>query len=858
MKKTFTISLLVGLLQLSLFLSSAAQKSPDTADRLLFKGQVVAAADQAPVPFATVAITPIEGEQTKESLGQIADEKGMFAISLPIAADYEVVVTYVGMKSYQRHFSMVEAQKALPITIALEHETEELGTVTVAAAKPLVKLEVDRLAYSVQDDPAAKTEQLSEMLRKVPLVTVDGEGNVQVKGSSNFRIFLNGKPSNMMEQSPKEVLRSIPANTIKSIEVITKPGVKYDASGTGLILNIITESGRTLEGFAGSVNLSYSVPKWSLVPSVTLTTKVGKLGINARYNYYVRESAQNKNTSLVRTPDRTSYSSSSHNYLNDFHFGSLGISYDINPKNLLTASANVRLGHFKNPMEGDRIYWSKQDATMDDTPYLRYREKMVASGGYGSLDADLTYQHFTDREGEELSFLYQYSYAPADRLSELRVENVQSNPAVAGGNTIPDVRGLMQINQTKSAMHEHTAQIDWTRPFANIHSFELGAKYIYRVGNATPTYRWRKGADAEWTEGNFFNPSVSTKEDKMAYIQSVLGAYLSYSLHVGNFGLQSGIRAELSQYEVRYPLNAVANFKAKPNLDWVPQISLTYNLAPADQLGLSYNYRIQRPGINQLNPYRRQQSPTTLEQGNPYLDNARRHNAQIEYSHYSRVLNLNLSLGQSYTPNPINTEILYDKGVIVNSYKNSGRKLSTNLDGYIGYNPWAWCRLYSNISVSYNSTRLDLPDKKYKDFNGFGGFVSAGANVMLPKSWNIFFGGGYYKSEASLYDVKTYESGYHYLGIAKGFLKDRLSVQLYANNLFSPVNRSETLVIADNVRSEQKQADTRFSIGLRVGYRFGEMKSRIRRATKSIKNDDVLGGGQGQQGQGGQQGGQGQ
>ena len=136
--------------------------------------------------------------------------------------------------------------------IALSEQSTELDEVQVVAQRPLVKVEIDKLTYNAKDDPESSTSNVLDLLRKVPMVTVDGEDNIQLKGSSSFKIYMNGKPSNMITNNPSQVLKSMPANSVKDVEVITDPGAKYDAEGVGGIINIITDK-RMDEGYSGSV-----------------------------------------------------------------------------------------------------------------------------------------------------------------------------------------------------------------------------------------------------------------------------------------------------------------------------------------------------------------------------------------------------------------------------------------------------------------------------------------------------------------------------------------------------------------------------------------------------------------------------
>ena len=152
----------------------------------------------------------------------------------------------------------------------------QLNEVRVVAQRPLVKVEVDKLTYSAKDDPDATTSSVLDLLRKVPLVTVDGEDNIRLKGSGNFKFYLNGKPSNMISGNPSQVLKGMPANSVKDIEVITDPGAKYDAEGVGGIINLVTER-RADDGYTGSVGANGNT-LGGYGGNAYLTTKYGKFG----------------------------------------------------------------------------------------------------------------------------------------------------------------------------------------------------------------------------------------------------------------------------------------------------------------------------------------------------------------------------------------------------------------------------------------------------------------------------------------------------------------------------------------------------------------------------------------------------
>ena len=196
---------------------------------------------------------------------------------------YLINFTSVGKSPVQKEFSVSENHKNVDLgKILIAESTEMLKGVEVVAQKPLVKAEIDKVTYSVEDDPDSKTNTTLEMLRKVPLVTVDGEDKIQVNGSSSFKVHVNGKPNNMMSNNPTEVLKSLPANSVKSIEVITDPGAKYDAEGVAGILNIITTGGG-MEGY--TVTLNAGVGNRGYNASGYGTVQVGKFTVTGNYAY---------------------------------------------------------------------------------------------------------------------------------------------------------------------------------------------------------------------------------------------------------------------------------------------------------------------------------------------------------------------------------------------------------------------------------------------------------------------------------------------------------------------------------------------------------------------------------------------
>src|SRR5450759_5288611 len=293
------------LLSFSISLSILAQNKPVSYET---GGQIVEKLTGDGVPFATVII---KNDSIKEKKAQACDVSGHFSMNLSARVKYTLTGSSVGYKEFSIPFNVSELKTDLG-KLSMESGVE-LKEVSVTAQKPLVKMEPDKIVYSMESDPEAQTNSVMQMLYKIPLVTVDAEDNITVNGKSNFKILINGKSSSMMSTNFKDVLKSLPANTIKDIEVITNPSSKYDAEGVGGILNIITTK-KTINGFNGSVSSGVN-NHGSINGSVFLTTKIKKLSTSFRYYgvQFKQPKAESYTTSEYFDNEQYHYSNSAGN-----------------------------------------------------------------------------------------------------------------------------------------------------------------------------------------------------------------------------------------------------------------------------------------------------------------------------------------------------------------------------------------------------------------------------------------------------------------------------------------------------------------------------------------------------------------
>ena len=268
----------------------------------------------------------------------VTDDKGKFQEKLLQTGKYTLQITSVGKRTVIRHFTITDSKRVADLgTLYTGDDTQMLKGVEVVAQKPLVKAEIDKISYSIEDDPDSKTNTTLEMLRKVPLVSVDGEDNIQVNGSSNFKVHVNGKPNTLMSNNPKEVLRSLPANSVKSIEVITEPGAKYDAEGIGGILNIITTDAK-MQGY--NVTLGANANNMGVSGYAYGTVQVGKFTLTGNYSYNHQDQPRSLSESgredFTSADYRHLLSQGSSKSTGNFQFGNIEGSYEIDSLNLIT------------------------------------------------------------------------------------------------------------------------------------------------------------------------------------------------------------------------------------------------------------------------------------------------------------------------------------------------------------------------------------------------------------------------------------------------------------------------------------------------------------------------------------------
>lgn len=707
---------------------------------------------------------------------------------------------------------------------------KNLDGVTVVARKPLVKSDIDKLTYDMESDPESKTNTIIEMLRKVPMVTVDGEDNIKVNGSSSFKVYVDGKPNAMMTNNPTQVLKSMPANMIKKIEVITNPGPKYDAEGVGGVLNIITR-GKGLEGYNLTLGANANT-NGALGANVFGIVQKDKLMLSAGYSYWqifqprrwggtdrTLKQATDDNSANLHTEKTTKANSNYHN-------ANIEASYELDSLNLFSASFGLNGGSGS----GDITTQQQGLSPLTSAQLYSYTSNNHTKQHYFSVDFGFDYQRSFSVKERLLTVSYKLNTHPSKQDDTYTYTDLEAQPdwtsyLKALGN---------QTHQYDGSTTEHTFQIDFTTPFAKIHSMEAGAKYILRNN---------KSNDDRSVE-NVYNEQSSSH---YRHRNDILAAYLGYGVGWKAFSARLGLRYEHTWQSVKYLLGRGDDFTKQFN-DFVPSASVGWKVSDAVNFRLGYNLRIYRPSIGFLNPYIDDSNPSSISTGNPNLDTEKEHQVSLGFNLNTNTFSLNLNIGGYFNNNSIEyiNKLVDDrtiaglpnptgKNVLFNTCENIGSVKKFNTSGFVSWNPFKNTRIYSNFMLTYSHLSDGISNTNH------GWFFNAysGINQTLPKDWKIgltcYVGTPYVQLQG--HDESSHDYG---LNITKSFLSKRLTIGFHAGYWFHKYEENHDAYTENDTYRETEWSKRKSRrLNFSITYRFGDLKTSVKKAERTIENDDL-------------------
>ena len=761
-------------------------------------------------PFATVRVFKA-GKSEKPVAMFLTDENGQFSQEVKGKGKFDIVFSSIGKEDLKKSVELGGKGILNLDTLYIKESATMLKGVEIVAQKPLVKMEVDKMSYNVAEDEDSKSNTVLDMLRKVPMVTVDGQDNITVNGSSSFKVYVDGMPNVMFSSNPSMVFKSMPATAVKSIEVVTNPGAKYDAEGAAGILNIVMnkqnpQAAQSMNGYNGTVRASVGTKQ--LGGSVFINGQQGKLSYSANVmTSYNKPGSTETETEQLQNNGNSQLMTSTNNVKPPFVMGSLTLGYQIDSMSVLNLTAQVNSMSMKsNGTSTTTIGGQGSDFSYGSTTDM----KNSRTAFNGSID----YQRFFNQDHtKSLALTYQLNYSPA------KTEMTNNFNSTSDYIDLTD-----RYSDNKNNTTSHTFQLDYTMPIGKGQTLSFGGKL--QLHDAT--------ADSKYYVKDIYDPTTSSDYE---YKNSILAGYGEYAGNFNKLGVKAGLRYEYTWQDVEYHLGNGEDFK-KNYGNLVPTASLQYTLSQGSNLGLTYNMRISRPGISYLNPYVDKSNPIAVTYGNPELDVEKNHNLSLVYNLFTSKLMVNLNLHHNFVDNAISQYSFYDSNNLLNTtYGNVVQRHQTGLSGYVNYLLTKDTRIFFNGGLNYIDLNSDVLGQSNSGWT-FNAMV--GLQQTLP--WDLKLSAFAITSTKS-YTLQGWSGGFNLLtaSLTKSLLKDKLSLSISGliglnnggNINIESYNSGKDFTSHTNVKVPIS------NVSFTVSYTFGNSKIKTKQHVNRVQDDFI-------------------
>lgn len=820
MKKGLFITILLGIFSVA----QVQGQAPKGHGKI--SGVVVDPETKQPVEFANVAL--MDPKTGKPVDGAVCDEKGKFSITKVEEGTYSISVSFIGYETVSIP-NVIITQKNDNIELGevkLSTGAKMLNEIVVEGQKQLVEERVDRTVYNAENDQTTRGGDATDVLKRVPLLSVDLDGNVSLRGNSNLRVLINNKPSTISASSVADALKQIPADQIKSVEVITSPSAKYDAEGSAGIINIITKK-NTLQGATLNVNAGAGLRGSNL--GLNGSYRKGKMGFTlggfGRAGYNITGAFHNDQATQSGGVEKTTLQSADTRGNNLFGRYTLGWDYDINKYNSISASARYGVRNGNNFQNG-LLTETYEGSTLINSS-LR---DVNTTDNSGTVDLNLDYTRTFEKPQRELSFSTQFSR-----------NNRTNNFFNTIFGTDEDIASRLK-NINKSFNQEVTVQVDYMEPISTKQLLEVGAKNITRRVSSDYKYYQATGADGDYSEIQNANAS-----NIFNYNQNISAGYLSYTVTLPkSYSLKAGARYEYTTITANFenPTETTTEIPSYGVL--VPSANISKKLSNGNTLKAAYNRRIQRPSIQYLNPNIQASNPLYITIGNPNLQPEYTNNYELSYSTYIKSTSLNFSGFVRNTTGAIQSvrEVVEGTGAIQTTYHNIGQEDAYGLSLFSSVNVGSKLTLNGGTDVYYAILNNNVADPLYHASNqGWVANARLFGNYSLTKGWGFQFFGFYRGRQVQLQGTQG-GFGTYSLGLKKDFDNKKGSFGFGADNFITPVIRIHNNVTSPTIDQHSVSDMHYLSFRVNVSYRIGKMSfDAPRKRKKSISNEDLKEGG---------------
>lgn len=780
-------------------------------------GSITDSISKHALEYAT--ITLYDAKTNKTLNGTTTDSLGYFNLTGVDAGVYTISFESIGYtKKIVNNFQVKESRIPQNIGIISLHKNDNtLKDVVVTSQTKLVENKIDKLVYNAENDLTSQGGVATDILKKVPQVSVDVDGNVELAGSSDIRFLINGKPSTAFGSNIADVLQSIPASEIKSIEVITNPGAKYDAQGLGGIINIILKKSR-VNGING--NVSASVGTRLENGSLNLTMRHGNFGLNAF--------ASGNERLLSKTPNslyRTTTDSLAKQYViliqqsepETKRYGmESGIGFDWTVKKYNSFSGSINYNDYGNSGSGI-INQQQQVMLFDDNAILSNIQSLSNFGNKNSsayTNADLDYKR---------------TFATEDQSLEIDVSTSWGNNKFKANNyqtLLPQDSVFYGINNNNYGKENETEiEIDYTQPLPKNMSFDAGADLTF---------------DDITSNSNVYALQTDNKEylydslisNRLSYHQQVYALYAEISLPIKHlFDVKFGSRYERTEINSYYS-NAAQQAPTPGYNTLVPSAYILRHLTENQTLKLSYTKRIERPEYDDLNPFINTTDPKNVSAGNPYLKPEIGNRIELAYNHdygnagsfiitaFYRTSNNDIQPYTAVYPSLIIGDSVYIN-VSVNTRENIGREHNAGINLFGNIRATDKFTLRTNLSF-FKRHIINTIDSG-SDEHSFNYRINVNATYQFNKDLSAEFFGNFNSPRNEL-QGKYPSFTFYTLAARKQLWNKKASIALTASNFGNKYLRLPTVLYGTNFTTNSIRKPPIRSFGINLTYKFGKLE----------------------------------
>ena len=752
--------------------------------------------------------------------GTITDSLGRFVISGIQDGSYFAEVVFLGYKTDTIYDIVLGNNEKRNLgTIALEVESNMLEGVEIIAAKPVIERKADRIVYNVENSAKANGENIMDLLRSVPGVTVSGNDEIRINGKTEVQVMVNGKIEQMSSDQLANLLKSIQSSNVKKIEVISNPSAKYDASAKGGILDIQLKSNLNT-GVNGTVYANYRQNKFaSSDVGFNLNVNYKKLTLGTNYNYSYNKNYNNitylrnfKQTDATQQFDEASYNE------NKFlaHYANLNLRYAINDNNAI--SIGSELFSFKNPGEANSNLNILNDYTTGIVNLIQ-KTKTVNDGNSVNPSASFNYKSTLDTTGSTLQLTYDYTYFRLDAASHLN-SLFYDSLGMANGNFID----FKQDNPF--VVNLHTSKLDYYKPLKNKHSLEVGAKFTW-----TKTYNNIQFSNLI---GDVYIKD-DNKSNEFRYIENINALYAIWSKEWKNgWSTNTGLRTEQTNTD-QYSIT-LDSITKKHYIDFFPSVFIQKNLKDKHNFNLNYSRKIHRPDFQDLNPFQYYNSPYSIWTGN---SNLRPEYINVTEFTYTFDNSYSFFVGHENIHDSYTHLVFQDDSTKISTYRASNFKVRNNLNIGVNVNKELFKWWSISYSAQYTFFKYDaVVNDELFNLSSNKVNLSFDNTFSLPKDFRINLFAFYNSPFLDATDIMK-SDGMVNVSVSKAFLEKKLRVRLSVNDIFGTKNFSYDTDYA-NVDSETRNTWGSRFVSLSVSYNFQKGKqfqnSRIEKSNEEEQN----------------------